>query len=66
MDKNLKGEEGVAGVGELQQVEEIAYALWVDRGNAGTRTVPLAAPDPHLGSLDVAFHVIPDCKVTES
>jgi len=32
MDKNLKGEEGVAGGSELQQVEELAYALWVERG----------------------------------
>ena len=32
MDKNLKGEEGVAGGGEFRQVEELAYALWVERG----------------------------------
>jgi hypothetical protein len=32
MDKNLKGEEGVAGGDELQQVEELAYALWGERG----------------------------------
>jgi hypothetical protein len=31
MDENLKGEERIAG-GELQRVEELAYALWVERG----------------------------------
>ena len=39
MDKNLKGEEGVAGEGELQQVEELAYALWVERG------CPIGSPE---------------------
>jgi len=32
MDKNLKGDKGLAGEGELQQVEVLAYALWVERG----------------------------------
>jgi hypothetical protein len=36
MDKNFKGEEGVSGGDELQQVEELAYAL-SGGGPAGTR-----------------------------
>jgi hypothetical protein len=32
MDKNLKREQGGAGGSELSQIEELAYALWGDRG----------------------------------
>jgi hypothetical protein len=39
MDKNLKGDEGVAGGSELPQMEALAYALWVERG------CPIGSPE---------------------
>jgi hypothetical protein len=32
MDKNLKREQGGAGGSGLSQIEELAYALWGERG----------------------------------
>jgi hypothetical protein len=39
MDKNLKREQGGAGGSGLSQIEELAYALWVER------RCPLGSPE---------------------
>jgi hypothetical protein len=39
MDKNLKREQGGAGGTGLSQIEELAYALWGERGR------PVGSPE---------------------